>query len=192
MCILSRAWRVHCMSRCFRLIEQPAGGGRTRHTGAPSLRPVTVMLAQAAARLLPASAAETGAPPPTSSQLAHSTFLATDAQPIVHQATGAADAPWLRDAFGAVFVQRFSRGKYDPFAKACGGMGMIYPNSGLVMGTRRGFEKLVEQSRRQPGYPCCKQLRPPDDAPAVRGQHSRCGSRRTAAQNANGRAFDPR
>ena len=117
MCILSRAWRVHCMSRCFRLIEQPAGGGRTRHTGAPSLRPVTAMLARAAARLLPASAAETGAPPP-SSQLARSTFLATDAQPIVHQATGAADAPWLRDAFGAVFVQRFARGKYDPTTKA--------------------------------------------------------------------------
>jgi hypothetical protein len=53
-----------------------------------------------------------------------------------------------------------TRGARDPFAVACSGPSedMRYPNSGLMMGTRRGFETLLSQMSphsAEPSFPCC-------------------------------------
>ena len=56
-----------------------------------------------------------------------------------------------------------ARGRRDPFEQACNGPseGLRYPNSGLVMGTRAGFESLVREAKlSQPLYPCCSFYRP--------------------------------
>jgi len=44
----------------------------------------------------------------------------------------------------------------DPFLAACGGSALNrYPNSGLLMGTRLGFERIVQQMRAYSTFPCC-------------------------------------
>lgn len=56
-----------------------------------------------------------------------------------------------------------ARGRRDPFEVACGlpSEGLRYPNSGLIMGTRAGFESLVRETKlSQPLYPCCSFFRP--------------------------------
>ena len=57
----------------------------------------------------------------------------------------------------------FSRGAFDPFERACSsrGWGLSFPNSGLLMGTRKGFTNLVRSIRKQPGFPCCRQIQQP-------------------------------
>ena len=48
--------------------------------------------------------------------------------------------------------------RHDPYESACGMHTLKYPNSGLLMGTRAGWTKLVREIRRTPGFPCCRQL----------------------------------
>ena len=65
-----------------------------------------------------------------------------------------------------------SRGPQDPYDQACGAHTLRYPNSGLLMGTRAGFAKLVREITRTPGFPCCRQL--PWDRDGLHGEGGEC------------------
>ena len=56
-----------------------------------------------------------------------------------------------------------ARGPRDPFERACATDGLRYPNSGLLMGTRRGLDRLVRQMRADRGFPCCSFLDDPKE-----------------------------
>jgi len=60
---------------------------------------------------------------------------------------------------------RLSRGRAwrDPFGTACRSSKLKYPNSGMLMGTRKGFATLLRALHRQPGYPCCSTWSPAEE-----------------------------